>query len=76
MVLDFISGVYSAAELCQQHQLNPQLLSRWKTEFLERASLVFEHDQQRSAEQERIAELERLVPRDAQRDIIIQMKWL
>jgi transposase len=58
-----VSGAHSAAELCRQHQLNPQLLSRWKTEFLERASLVFEQDQQCSAEQERIAELERLVGR-------------
>jgi transposase len=63
VVLDLVSGAHSAAELCRQHQLNPQLLSRWKTEFLERAALVFEQDQQRSAEQERIAELERLVGR-------------
>jgi transposase-like protein len=49
VVLDFVSGAHSAAELCRQHQLNPQLLSRWKTEFLERASLVFEQDQQRSS---------------------------
>src|SRR5712691_7069126 len=52
VVLDFISGAHSAAELCRQHQLNPQLLSRWKTEFLERASLVFEQDQQRGIEME------------------------
>ena len=63
VVLDLVSGAHSAAELCRQHQLNPQLLSRWKTEFLERAALVFEQDQQRSAEQEWIAELERLVGR-------------
>ena len=63
VVLDLVSGAHSAAELCGQHQLNPQLRSRWKTEFLVRASLVFEQDQQRSAEQERIAELERLVGR-------------
>ena len=44
------------AELCRQHQLNPQVLARWKTEFLERAPLVFEQDQKRSVEQERIAE--------------------
>jgi transposase-like protein len=63
IVLDFVSGAHSAAELCRQHQLTPQLLSRWKTEFLERASMVFEQDQQQSAEQERVAELERLVGR-------------
>jgi len=63
VVLDLMSGAHSAAELCRQHQLTPQVLARWKAEFLERAPLVFEQDQKRSAEQERIAELERLVGR-------------
>jgi transposase len=62
-VLDLVSGAHNAVELCRQHQLNPQVLSRWKTEFLERASLVFEQDQKCSAEQERITGLERLVCR-------------
>ncbi len=56
VVLDLVSGAYSAAELCRHHQLNPQVLAHWKSEFLERAPLVFEQDQKRSAEQERIAE--------------------
>lgn len=63
VVLDLVSGAHSPAELCRQHQLNPQVLARWKSELLERAPLVFEQDQKRSAEQERIAELERLVGR-------------
>ncbi len=63
VVLDLISGAKSAAELCRQHHLNPQLLARWKTEFLERAPLLFEQDQVHSQEQERIAELERVVGR-------------
>jgi transposase len=61
VVLELVSGAKSAAELCRHHQLNPQLLGRWKTEFVERASLIFE--QACSAEHERIAELERLVGR-------------
>ncbi len=63
VVLELLSGAKSAAELCRQHQLTPQVLARWKSELLERAPLVFEQDQKRSAEQERIAELERLVGR-------------
>ena len=63
VVLDLVSGAHSTAELCRKHQLNPQVLARWKSEFLERAPLVFEQDQKRSAEQERIIELERLVGR-------------
>jgi transposase len=61
MVLDLVSGAKSAAELCRQHQLNPQLLARWKTEFLESAPLIFE--QEHLHNQERIAESERLVGR-------------
>jgi len=63
VVLDVLSGSKSAAEVCREHQLNPQVLSRWKTELVERAPLVFEQDQLHSQEQERIAELERAVGR-------------
>ena len=50
VVLDLVSGAHSAAELRRQHQLIPQVLARWKSEFLEPAPLVFEQDQKRSAE--------------------------
>ena len=63
LVLDLVSGAKSAAELCREHQLNPQLLARWKTEFLERAPLLFQQEAMQSQEQERIAELERVVGR-------------
>ncbi len=63
VVLDVLSGSKSAAEVCREHQLNAQVLSRWKTELVERAPLVFEQDQLHSQEQERIAELERAVGR-------------
>ena len=56
-----MSGAKSAAELCREHQLNPQLLARWETEFLERAPLLFQQEAMQSQEQERIAELERVV---------------
>jgi transposase len=63
LVLDLVSGAKSAGELCRQHQLNPQLLARWKSEFLERAPLLFQQEAMQSQEQERIAELERVVGR-------------
>jgi transposase-like protein len=63
VVLELVSGAKSAAELCREHQLNPQLLARWKTEFVERAPLLFEQEAMQSQEQERIAELERVVGR-------------
>jgi transposase len=63
VVLELLSGTKSAAELCRQHQLSPQLLGQWKSELLARAPQIFEQDHARSIEQERIAELERLVGR-------------
>jgi len=63
VVLDLLSGAHTPADLCRQHQLNAQVLARWKSEFLERASQVFEQDDKRSVEQERIGELERLIGR-------------
>ena len=63
VVLELLSGTKSAAELCREHQLSPQLLGQWKSELLARAPQIFEQDQARSVEQERIAELERLIGR-------------
>jgi transposase-like protein len=65
VVLEVISGSVSAAEVCRRYRLKPQLLSRWKAEFIENAANVFQSDEQRSQEQARIAELERLVGRQA-----------
>ena len=65
VVLELITGQKSAAELCRQHQLSPNLLSLWKQTYLERLPVVFQADEQRSAEAARIAELEQLVGRQA-----------
>ena len=65
VVLEVLAGARSAAEVCREHGLKTDLLSHWKVTFVERAALVFQGDQQRSQEQARIAELERLVGRQA-----------
>ncbi len=44
VVLDLLSGAKSAAEICHQHQLNPRLLSHWKSEFLDHAPRIFEYE--------------------------------
>lgn len=61
VVLDIITGRQSNAEVCRQHNLKPQLVSRWQSEFLERAAVVFGGDKQQETDAARIAELERLV---------------
>jgi transposase len=63
VVLEVLTGVRSASEACQHYQLKPEMLSRWKAQFLERAATVFEREDQNNPALERVAELERLVGR-------------
>lgn len=58
VVLEDLTGVKSPAEICREHQLNPQVLARWKAEFVQRAPEIFATKQNDEA-QERTAELER-----------------
>lgn len=63
LVLEELTGVKSAAEICREHRLKPQVLSRWKAEFVERAPEIFATQPSRGDEQERIADLERMLGR-------------
>ena len=63
VVLELISGAKSQAEACREYSLSPQTVSKWKTEVVDRAPQVFRSKEHDSAEQVRIAELERLVGR-------------
>ena len=65
VVLEILSGAKSAAVICREHGIKSDLLSRWKAIFVERAPLAFQSEEQRSEEQVRIAELERLIGRQA-----------
>lgn len=59
VVLEILNGAMGVAEACRKYRLDHQVLSRWKSDFLNKASW----DPQREADQERIGELERLVGR-------------
>ena len=63
VVLQLLSGEKSLAELCREHQVTAQMVGNWRQQFLAAASRAFENEAIRSAEQERIAALERLVGR-------------
>ena len=63
VVLGVLSGQRSASEAARLHKLKPQLISRWKGIALEGLEGLFEGDDQRSRDQHRIAELERMVGR-------------
>ena len=63
VVLEELTGVKDKAEICREHQLRPQVFTRWKTEFLERAPEIFATQPGKGDEQARIAELEQMVGR-------------
>lgn len=63
VVLEELTGVKDKAEICRQYRLRPQVFSRWREEFLERAAEIFATERSRGDEQERIADLERMVGR-------------
>ena len=63
VVLEELTGAKSRAEICREHNLGPQLLGRWRAEFLQGAAQIFATEQKQVAEEARIAELERMVGR-------------
>ena len=63
VVLELISGAKSQAQVCREHELSPNMVSRWKAEFVERSPELFQSSSQADAHQTRVAELERMVGR-------------
>lgn len=65
VVLEMLSGEKSIAQISREYKIKDSLLYRWKSEFLERAPLVFANGRDSEQEQLRVqvAELERLVGR-------------
>lgn len=60
VMLEALSGAKSAAEICREHDLKPDLLSHRKNQFLANASKVFENGVTVDPQQARIEELEKL----------------
>ena len=58
-----MTGRQSPAEACRTHALSPNLLTTWKSTFLERAHTPFQPDERHDEDQARIAELEQLLGR-------------
>jgi transposase len=63
VVLEVLTGVKSAAQVCREHGLKETVLSRWKQEFIERSPELFERRHGDNAQDARVAELERVVGR-------------
>jgi transposase-like protein len=66
VVLEVLTGAKTGAQVCREYGIGSQLLSKWKAQFLENVSLVFEGGHAPKLEDKaRIAELERLAGRQA-----------
>jgi transposase len=63
VVLEVLAGLKSQAEVARKHKLKPELIARWKEIALEGLETLFQSGEQRSQDQDRIAELERMVGR-------------
>ena len=66
VVLEILSEQATVNEIAAKYDLNPVVASRWKREFLERASVVFkkgpsEAEKELETSQQRVADLERKV---------------
>lgn len=62
-VLEILSGRKTAAAVCREYQIKPDLLTRWKADFVTHADSVFAGTEATQQAERRIAELERLVGR-------------
>jgi len=60
VVLEILSGSKSAAEVCREYNLKPDLVSHWRNQFWANAAQVFENGSVVDPQQARIQELERL----------------
>jgi transposase-like protein len=63
VVLEVLAGLKSPSGIARQHELKPELISRWRDIALEGLEGLFQGDDQRGRDQDRIAELGRMVGR-------------
>ena len=63
VVLQLLSGEKGLLEASREYEIKDSVLSRWKQQFLESAPEIFEQARSTSPEEDKIAELERLVGR-------------
>jgi transposase len=61
VVLEVVTGAKQPSEICREHQIAEPVLYRWRKEFLEKGSQIFERRRSVQSEDGRIAELERMI---------------
>ena len=61
VALQALRGEKSQAALCREHNLSPDIVSRWKQTVEEQAQELFQNTAQTDAHEEHLADLERLI---------------
>ena len=54
VALEAVKGLKTVSEIAQQYELHPMQITQWKKEFLSHSADVFERDQKRDEEKERL----------------------
>ncbi len=60
LVMEYIKGSKSQAEICRENVIGANLLSKWVRQFQEKAHLVFE-DFRKNKQEEKITKLEQII---------------
>jgi transposase-like protein len=63
VALEVLAGLKGQAEVARHHKLKPELIARWEYVALEGLETLFDAGERRDRDQDRIAELERMVGR-------------
>ena len=53
IVLQVLQGEKELGEVAKEHNINPNLIRKWRTTFLEKASMVFEDPEKGAAKAKR-----------------------
>ena len=53
IVLEVLQGEKELGEIAKEHNINPNLIRKWRSTFLEKASMVFEDAEREMAESKR-----------------------
>ena len=61
IVLEAIRGERPIAEIARQYQINPNLIGRWKNEFLQNGHELFESPTADNSREKKVEELQKLI---------------
>jgi transposase len=75
VVLEILSGSKTAADVCREYNLKPDLVSHWKNQFLANASQIFENGTKVDPQEVQIEELERLAGKLSLELEITHLPW-